>query len=48
MFRDRGEEEIIYVRPDDETVEAKRQRIEKYIPVDIGKVLGTDSLLRKL
>merc|ERR1712131_221915 len=39
MFRDRGEEEIIYVRPDNESVEAKRERIEKYIPIDIGKVL---------
>ena len=41
MFRDRGEEQIIYVRPDNESVEAKRERIEKYIPIDIGKVLGT-------
>ena len=40
MFRDRGEEQIIYVRPDNESVDAKRERIEKYIPIDIGKVLG--------
>ena len=40
MFRprNRGESEILWVKPENETFEAKQDRLEKYIPIDIRHV----------